>query len=130
MPNKSSPKSAKPYPKSPVRGLYLRGKSWYYDIRYRGKRYMECVGPVSRRQAEQYLIQKKSDLVFQHFGLKTSLRQINLEDFINNHYLPYAQARFKSKTLRVNKTTIHYLLKLWANKPLQAITKHEIEAFQ
>ena len=27
--------------------LYQRGKSWYYDFRYRGERYTGNIGPVS-----------------------------------------------------------------------------------
>ena len=44
-------------------GVYLRGKSWYIDFYYEGKRYTEKVGKVSKSVAEEKLDIKRSEVI-------------------------------------------------------------------
>jgi len=37
-------------------GVYLRGKGWYIDFHYEGRRYTEKVGRVSKTVAQEKLI--------------------------------------------------------------------------
>jgi hypothetical protein len=44
-------------------GVYLRGKSWYIDFYYEGKRYTEKVGQVAKSVAEKKLDIKRSEVI-------------------------------------------------------------------
>ena len=46
-----------------VVSLYQRGKSWYYDFKYRGERYTGCIGAVSKTVAKEILAKKKAEAV-------------------------------------------------------------------
>jgi hypothetical protein len=43
-------------------GVYLRGKSWYIDFYYEGKRYTEKVGKVAKSVAEEKLVLRGAGL--------------------------------------------------------------------
>jgi hypothetical protein len=43
--------------------LYQRGKSWYYDFWRKGKRYVGCLGPVSKTTAKHLYVKAKVDAV-------------------------------------------------------------------
>jgi len=44
-------------------GVYLRGKSWYIDFHYEGKRITERVGRVSKSVAEEKLDIRRSEVI-------------------------------------------------------------------
>ncbi len=44
-------------------GVYLRGKSWYIDFYYEGKRYTEKVGKGAKSVAEDKLDIKRSEVI-------------------------------------------------------------------
>ena len=44
-------------------GVYLRGKSWYIDFHYEGKRITERVGRVSKSVAEEKLNIRRSEVI-------------------------------------------------------------------
>lgn len=41
-------------------GIYLRGKSWYYNFMYRGVRYASCIGPVSKTIANEEFARRRA----------------------------------------------------------------------
>jgi len=44
-------------------GVYLRGKSYYYNFYYEGKRYNEKIGPVSKSVALEKLDIKRREVI-------------------------------------------------------------------
>lgn len=40
-------------------GVYKRGNSWYLDFYYKGQRYTECIGAVSKTVAKEIQANKK-----------------------------------------------------------------------
>jgi len=44
-------------------GVYLRGKSYYFNFYYEGKRYNEKIGQVSKSVAEEKLNIKRSEVI-------------------------------------------------------------------
>jgi len=57
-------------------GVYLRGKSYYYNFYYEGKRYNEKIGQVSKSVAQEKLNIKRSEVI--RGGMEAEGRQ----DFI------------------------------------------------
>ena len=64
--------------------LYQRGKSWYYDFKYRGERYSGCVGAVSKTVAKEILAKKKAEAVEGRYELPSRKPTPKLEEFARN----------------------------------------------
>ena len=62
-------------------GIWLRGKSWYYDFQVKGKRYVGRIGPVSKTIAKEVAARKKSEAYQGLLGIKTAIKDPLFEPF-------------------------------------------------
>src|SRR3990172_4094628 len=76
-------------------GVYLRGKSYYIDFYYEGKRYTDKVGKVSKSVAEEKLDIKRSEVIRGEW--KPKVKKI-LFDAFKDQYLEYSKANKKPRT--------------------------------
>jgi hypothetical protein len=75
--------------------LYQRGKSWYYDFKYRSERYTGCIGPVSKTVAKEIAAKKKAEVVEGRYELPSKKPSPPFEEMADE-YLRY---------YRVNRAT-------------------------
>jgi len=68
--------------------LYQRGKSWYYDFKYRGERYTGCVGAVSKTVAKEIMAKKKAEAVEGRYELPAKKQSPPFEEMADE-YLRY-----------------------------------------
>jgi hypothetical protein len=72
--------------------LYQRGKSWYYNFTYRGKRYNACIGPVSKTRAKEVLAKIKADVIDGRYELPSRKLTPLFEDMASE-YLKYYKTK-------------------------------------
>jgi len=66
--------------------LYQRGKSWYYNFLYRGKRCTGCIGPVSRTVAKEIEAKKKAEAVEGRYELPSKKPALGLDEFATAYF--------------------------------------------
>lgn len=108
--------------------IFKRGKSWYVDYLYKGKRTRKSVGR-SKRVAELKLkdielrIAKK-----EHLGIDDE-RKILLKDFVKD-YLEYSSANKTYESHRRDKTSLKNLIPVFGDLYLFKITTQMIEHYK
>jgi hypothetical protein len=93
--------------------LYQRGKSWYYDFKYRGERYTGCIGAVSKTVAKEIMAKKKAEAVEGRYELPSKKPTPKLEEFAKEYFAysitgPIAvRARQSGMRRRIAPCTLH-----------------------
>jgi integrase len=111
-----------------VRGVWLRGKSWYYDFTYKGQRHVGCIGPVSKSVAKEVEARKRSEVVQGRFGLKSSKTGIRFQEFVEQKYLPIFQNNgHRPNTIKVTQQRSREFIAKFQDYRLQDITTEMLE---
>ncbi|HOD36800.1 MAG TPA: tyrosine-type recombinase/integrase [Syntrophales bacterium] len=108
-------------------GVYKRGKSHYIDFVYDGRRYSECVGPVSRTVAKEKLVIRRQEVIQGEW--KPKIKKILFDDFAKR-YMKYAGANKKPGSAKRNGVSIDTLKKHFDGKMLGDITPFSVEQFR
>jgi integrase len=109
--------------------LYRRGKSWYYDFKYRGERYTGCIGPVSKTVAKEIEAKKKAEAVEGRYELPSKKPSPLFEDMAEE-YLRYYEANRRPRSLRRHEMACRALKPIFAGKRLSEITPFSIERYK
>ena len=108
-------------------GIYLRGKSYYIDFYYEGKRYTEKVGPVSKSVAEEKLDIKRSEAIRGEW--KPKKVKISFEKF-KKEYLELTKGDRKPKLVLRDECSLKHLSKVFDGKLLSEINPLLIEKYK
>jgi integrase len=108
-------------------GVYLRGKSFYLDFYYEGKRYTEKVGPVSESVAKEKLTIKRAEVIRGEWKPKTV--KISFEKF-KEQYLEYSLANKKPRTSLRDITSLKPLQEFFGGKFISEISPFLIEKYK
>ena len=108
-------------------GVYLRGKSWYIDFYYEGKRYTEKVGKVSKSIAEEKQDIKRSEVIRGEW--KPKVKKISFEDF-KRQYLEYSRANKKPESARRDGISLKPLGEFFKGRFLSEINPFMIEKYK
>jgi integrase len=108
-------------------GVYLRGKSWYIDFHYEGKRYTEKVGKVSKSVAEEKLDIKRSEVIRGEW--KPKVIKTSFEKF-KEEYLEYSRANKKPKSSLRDECSLKHLSKFFGGKMLSEINPFLVEKYK
>lgn len=108
-------------------GVYLRGKSWYIDFHYEGKRYTEKVGKVSKSVAEEKLDIKRSEVIRGEW--KPKVVKTSFEKF-KEQYLEFSKANKKPKTSLRDTVSLKPLEGFFKGKLLSEINPFLIEKYK
>jgi hypothetical protein len=99
-------------------GLYLRGKSWYFNFYYEEKRYNEKVGQVSKSVAEEKLNIKRSEVIrgeWKPKAVKTSF------DKFKEQYLEFSLSNKKAGTSKRDIVSLKPLQRFFGGKLISEI---------
>ena len=96
----------------------------YYDST--GRRHREAVG-TNKRQAEQALAVRQTEILQGKFNLEVSLRNILLRDFAGK-YLDYARANKRSWGR--DETSLKALLPIFGDLPISRISSWSVERYK
>jgi integrase len=108
-------------------GVYLRGKSWYIDFYYEGKRYTEKVGKVAKSVAEEKLDVKRSEVIRGEW--KPKKIQISFDKF-KEEYLELTRGDKKPKSSLRDECSLKHLSKTFDGKMLSEINSLLIEKYK
>ncbi len=101
--------------------LYQRGKSWYYNFTYRGQRYNECIGPVSKTRAKEVEQCKRTEVIEGRFVPLASKPSPQLSDFVPE-YFAYYRANRRPMAARRHETSWHAIEPVFGSRRLDEIT--------
>lgn len=107
-------------------GVFKKGKNWYIDYRYQGKRIRESVGP-SKKLAEQALAARKGEIAQGRFDLKRAKPGRLFQEFAAN-YLEYSKTNKRS--WERDQTSIKALSAHFDSFRLNQITPWHIEKYK
>src|SRR4030042_6644246 len=108
-------------------GVYLRGKSWYYNFYYEGRRYNEKVGPVSKGVAEEKLDIRRSEVIRGEW--KPKAVKISFDKF-KEQYLEFSKANKKLLTAKRDVVSLKPLQRFFGSKLLSEINPFMIEKYK
>ena len=108
-------------------GVYLRGRSWYIDFHYEGKRITERVGRVSRSVAEEKLDIRRSEVIRGEW--KPKVVKILFEKF-KEDYLKYSKGNKKPNSSLRDECSLKHLSKFFGAKMLSDITPFLVEKYK
>jgi integrase len=109
--------------------LYQRGKSWYYDFRYRGERYTGNIGPVSKTVAKEILAKKKAEAVEGRYALPSKQPSPRLEDFVTD-YFAYYRANRRPRSVKRHEVSWHAMQPMLGSKRLEEISPFDLERYR
>jgi len=108
-------------------GVYLRGKSWYIDFYYEGKRYTEKVGPVSESVAKEKLTIRKAEVIRGEW--KPKVVKVPFDKF-RGQYLELTRGDKKLKSSLRDECSLKHLSKAFDGKMLSEINPMLIERYK
>jgi integrase len=109
--------------------LYQRGKSWYYDFKYRGERYTGCIGAVSKTVAKEILAKKKAEAVEGRYELP-SKKPSPMFEAMAEEYLHYYRANRRPRSVERHEMAFRALKPFFGGKRLADITPLQIERYK
>jgi integrase len=110
-------------------GIFLRGKSWYYDFYHHSARYVGSFGPVSRSVAKQELARKKAAVLETRLNPAKARTSPKFAAFTQD-YLAWVHANCKPLTAdRVRQTLTRFAAFIGA-KRLDEVTPWHLEQWK
>jgi len=109
--------------------LFKRGKIWWIDYTYAGKRYRYSLRTQRRDLAEKYKAEIEAKIFKgQFFGVK-EVSVPTLREFVENVYLKYERTHKAPGTQRRNKHFYKNLLNVFGDEKLSDITLEKVEHY-
>jgi integrase len=108
-------------------GVYLRGKSYYIDFYYEGKRYAKRVGKVSKTVAEEKLDIKRSEVIRGEW--KPKVIKTPFEKF-KEQYLKFSLANKKPRTAERDIVSLKPLQGFFGDEFISEINPFLIEKYK
>ena len=108
-------------------GVYLRGKSYYIDFYFEGKRYTERVGKVGKSVAEEKLKIKMSEVIRGEW--KPKIVKIPFEKF-KEQYLEYSKGNKRPNSYLRDECSLKHLSKFFGTKTLSEINPFMVEKYK
>ena len=108
-------------------GVYLRGRSYYIDFYYEGKRYTEKVGPVGKSVAEEKLNIIRASAIRGEW--KPKVVKVPFEKF-KEQYLQFSLANKRPRTAKRDVVSLGPLQRFFGDKFLSEINPFSIEKYK
>jgi integrase len=108
-------------------GVYLRGKSWYIDFHYEGKRYTERVGKVGKSVAEEKLDIRRSEVILGEW--KPKVVKVLFDNF-KEQYLEYSKGNKKPKSSLRDECSLKHLSKFFGGKMMSEVSPFLVEKYK
>lgn len=111
-------------------GIYLRGKSWYFDFYHHGARYTGSFGPVSRSVAKEELARKKAAVLETRLNPAKARKSPRFDAFAKD-YLTWVTANCKPLTVdRARRTLAGFTAFIGPTKRVNEVTPWHLEQWK
>jgi len=107
--------------------VFKKGKNWYIDYYYNGRRIREKVGP-SKKQAKDVLNKRKTQIAEKKFLDVKRNENISFSEFSN--YFLENYSKVNKRSWKRDQLSIKHLKKFFGNKKLYEITPQDIENYK
>ncbi len=108
--------------------LWQRGRSWYYDFWHHGKRYVGCLGPVSKPIAKTQYAKIRVDVAE---GKEPPTRKpAGLFQEFAREFLEHYRATRRANSTRSCVSHVKIFNRYFGGKRLSDITVQDVQAFQ
>jgi hypothetical protein len=108
-------------------GVYLRGKSYYFNFYEDGKRYTERVGQVSKSVAEEKLAIKRSEVIRGEWKPKKIHAPF---DKFKEQYLEWSKGNKKPKSSIRDNCSLKHLSRLFGGKTLSEVSSFMVKKYK
>jgi integrase len=109
--------------------VYQRGKNWYIDFTFKGKRIRESIGP-SRKGADKVIAKRKAEIAENKFlDVRKEPTPIKFHDFAKE-YLQWARANKKASTCLRDVSIMRLFDREFEGKNIQDITAWQVEKYK
>lgn len=110
-------------------GIYLRGKSWYYNFIHLGSRYSGSIGPVSKTVAKEELARKKAAVIEGKLNPARARRSPLFKDFAEE-FVDHKRAVLRPSSAARIKDALKPLKERFGLRRLNDISSFEIEKYR
>jgi integrase len=111
-------------------GIFLRGKSWYYEFQYRGRRYVGRIGPVGKTIAKHQEARIRAAVIEGGFTGSRPKLVPTVEEFSREFMLYYRAKNRASTVVAAEKRLKANILPAFGKKLLNEITKKDVEEYK
>ena len=109
--------------------LFKRGKTWWIDVNYQGRRFRFSLKTTRKAVALQIMQHIQEQIIRGEFQGSGATAPPLFEDFLED-YLEYAKSNKSPKGFEQDKTAAKHLLKFFQGYRLDQITPEAIEQFK
>jgi len=109
-------------------GVYLRGKTWYIDYYYKGKRLREAVGP-NKKTAQKALEIRKAEITQGKFNFAPIKHKVLFSDFAEE-FIAWAYEHRKRTGARRYESSLNELLKFFGDKSLSQSSRFILKSIR
>jgi integrase len=109
-------------------GIFLKRGKYYIDFYADGKRVRECVGRISRRDAENALKSRQGDVVQGRYQLKRKTPSPLFKDFAAE-FLEYSRAHKSSRSAAADETRLLHLDPFFGRYRLDQVIGFHVEKY-
>ncbi len=109
-------------------GIFLKREKYYIDFYADGKRVRECVGKVSRRNAEKALKARQGEVVQGRYRLQRKVTTPSFEAFVVE-YMEFSKTHKSPRSSAADQTRLFHLKPFFGRYRLDQITSFLIEKY-
>jgi len=109
-------------------GIFLKRGKYFIDFYVDGKRVRECVGRVSRRDAENALKSRRGDVVQGRYHLKREISSPPFQAFAAE-FLDYSRAHKSSRSAAADSTRLLHLVPFFGRYRLDQVRPFHVEKY-
>ena len=109
--------------------LYKRGKVWWFDFKFQGRRIQECTGMKNKIAAQEAETIRKAALLERRAGITRKPLPPKFEEYVPA-FLKWSEQQHRWKTYDLHKTNCDTLLRFFTGKWLDEITQGMVEDFK
>ena len=110
--------------------LRKRGKTWYFEFMYKGRRYYEKIGNVSKTVAKEIANEIRSRIIKGEY-IPTKIQNITFQNIAQQYIEWYmSKSNARNRTKAEHKRQVQRLVEYFGRYKLQDITYHVIESYK
>jgi hypothetical protein len=103
--------------------MYKRGERWYSDFCYKGQRYVQTHGPVSKSRAKELDVNFRADVAEGRYKKAGAVPRF---DEAMQEHMKRVQAACEASTYAGNVRKAKYLMDFFGKRPLDQIENNEV----
>jgi integrase len=109
--------------------VYRRGRIWWYNFEFQGRRVQESSGFTTKARAIQAEAKRRSELLDRRAGFKQAKLVGEFEEHVTE-FLEWSERQHRAKTRELHGTNCDTLLRFFSGKFLDEITTGMVEDFK